>query len=68
MFLNVVPMVCIKIKLPNFGKFRNFVSVVKDLDKIFISVVCGLGCVGIILYPFAAKILLSFCRLFCFLQ
>jgi len=30
--------------LPNFGKFSHFVSVVKDLDKIFVRVVGGLGC------------------------
>jgi hypothetical protein len=44
MFLNVVPIVCIIIKLPNFGKFNQFVSVVKALDEIFVMVVGGLGC------------------------
>jgi hypothetical protein len=29
-------------KLPNFGKFSHFVSVVKTLDEIFVRVVGGL--------------------------
>jgi hypothetical protein len=42
MFLNVVPIVCIIIKLPNFGKLSHFVSDAKVLDEIFVRALGGL--------------------------